>query len=115
MYVKEKNQLLVKIFQRKHQGYQEDEKLTTHPFYYQINKTDYAQNLFDGITFVKGAVLIQQRYYYYEQRSFFTKKRLCFENMLMEIKNEIWINILSYTTEKNDINDKRIQAYKTFK
>lgn len=46
-------------FHRKMWGYIEDQMITTHPVYSEVENTDQADNIFDGITYAKGAGLIK--------------------------------------------------------
>ncbi|CAD8081253.1 unnamed protein product [Paramecium sonneborni] len=46
--------------QRKGWGYREDQMITTHPIAGQVINTEVAENIFDGITYSKGASVMKQ-------------------------------------------------------
>lgn len=41
-------------------GYITDQRNTTHPIFCDVQNTDQADNIFDGITYAKGAALLKQ-------------------------------------------------------
>jgi len=45
---------------RKGWGYREDQMITTHPIAGNIENTEVAENIFDGITYSKGASCMKQ-------------------------------------------------------
>jgi aminopeptidase N len=50
----------VSFQERKIWGYVEDQLQTTHPIYCPIENTYQSENIFDGITYAKGASIIKQ-------------------------------------------------------
>lgn len=60
----------VQFLERKLWGYTTDEKSTTHPIYCDVQNTDQAENIFDGITYAKGAALLKQIYFLMDRTQF---------------------------------------------
>jgi len=50
----------LQFFRRKGWGYREDQQRTTHPIAGEVHNTDHAENIFDGITYSKGAATLKQ-------------------------------------------------------
>ena len=48
------------FFKRKGWGYREDQLDTTHPIAGEVVNTEQAENIFDGITYSKGAAVLKQ-------------------------------------------------------
>ncbi|CAD8054197.1 unnamed protein product [Paramecium sonneborni] len=132
----EKVNYWVQFLERKLWGYVTDEKSTTHPIYCQIDNTDQAENIFDGITYAKGAALIKQIYFtmgregfskamglYFQKHAYgntklsdFFKSMSINKNVNWEEFKQEWImtsgfNILSYTSENNQIIIKQTGSY----
>lgn len=55
---------------RKGWGYREDQMITTHPIAGNIENTEVAENIFDGITYSKGASCMKQLMFLIGQEGF---------------------------------------------
>lgn len=82
---------------RKWKGYSEDSDVTTHPISGNVESTDVAEGIFDGITYSKGAATLRQLYALISHekfsnalKSYFGKygfKNATLNDFLQEIKN----------------------------
>eukprot|EP01022_Parablepharisma_sp_SALTPOND_P000908 TRINITY_DN105231_c1_g1_i1.p1 TRINITY_DN105231_c1_g1~~TRINITY_DN105231_c1_g1_i1.p1 ORF type:complete len:787 (+),score=120.32 TRINITY_DN105231_c1_g1_i1:524-2884(+) len=52
------------------EAYREDQERTTHPIETPVNNTEEAENLFDSITYWKGASVLKQLYYFLDESVF---------------------------------------------
>jgi aminopeptidase N len=55
---------------RKFWGYTEDQLVTTHPIACEVENTDAADSIFDGITYAKGAAVLKQLYFILGKQQF---------------------------------------------
>lgn len=58
------------FFYRKCWGYEDDDKVTTHPIRSEVRSTAVAESLFDGITYAKGAATLKQLLFLVEEEHF---------------------------------------------
>ena len=82
---------------RKWKGYSEDSDITTHPIAGEVDSTDVAEGIFDGITYSKGAATLRQLYslishekFSLALKNYFAKygfKNATLDDFLQEIKN----------------------------
>ena len=61
---------MVSFFNRKGWGYNEDQLTTTHPIRSEVENTQIAESIFDGITYSKGAATMKQLMYLMGQDKF---------------------------------------------
>lgn len=84
---------------RKSNGYNEDSEISTHPIAAEVDSTDKADSIFDGITYSKGASTLKQLYYLIGHDKFseclgnyfkkYSWKNATLHDLLQEIKNVV--------------------------
>jgi aminopeptidase N len=76
---REINDIWVNFNNRKNWGYNADQLSTTHPIAGEIHNTEEAENIFDGITYAKGAAVLSQLVALIGEKRFSTGLKRYFE------------------------------------